>query len=1317
MATIPKPPTTPTTISIADEIFNNVFSPTPTPTTVVVQPKSTGSTPIIKTKTQGSDIPLSDKLNEQILYKQSQLYGTKYTPKQIETASVDLPWYKDVALAGLKAVAGPLALLDTPHRIIVSSVKEGLDLAMKIGTGGKRGFAGEGGFSLKDYYKQIKDPNTTFRNTVFAGVQPTGNKYVDGTIFFALDVLGDPLTYASLGTGTAAEVAVGQLSKKLVAAGVKEGAEVLVKDAAEAIVKQGVKGATKQAAEQLVVQLGESAAKKEIRQGAAAIVAKAAQVADEAAKAEGRVLARGTVAKAARQWGAAGPRRTLGGGTKRALADALDGAVQVAKEDAIRYAGTAQGRVAENFVRVVTPEIMDDVATRGYAALRKIGPELGLPGGLRWGLPYAPKVTIPGTSKLTGAIGQATSRARLGLWNWEPLGYKPGEAVGRFLTGAEGGGPEVINIKVGLNSGALRDKAPGLALENVKRLAENDIYKGINGANNQVLNSSARAILSKPEYKPYLDTVHTLVQGTPIEEIRVSTIGLEKEALAAAEETNARLAQALATKTGRSLDEVKLAQEMLGYAQQLGATIDSHTGKAAGTGFSAITNADRWWPQVGTNKSSAWLAGKNNGAEEILKALELDAPPLPGRNFGNALKKDKVWFGHPLLETDLNIARLNELANKPTADFIARGGKAFKGNFFETNAAASLQKFNKKFAGDWAFLKMIEHYSGMERPSFISGTAADEFKSGIISGKLPIKTQETVLKEMIARGFTGNVTDFLKTYIPNWSPEDIALARAQIVTLGRENAKSSASAAGREITDKALVELDTILELIAKNAGNKDEIVKAWASLGTDLSNNYINLFSRPSSEVVDYLAKIKPDRLKTFVNLIEDAYVSLDNMVTPDGLARADIAQVWKNIRTLKDPVQAGQFARLLQDYNQFVKTWLITTPGFHNRNIISGTMQMLGGGAKIEYALKEGLPLSRQWNEFLEKNAKASEAFIGPPEKFINKFFTDYNVPKNQRYAFKEALLKQGAAGGGQTSEVLGSVAAGKLGFFGNEATNKPIVGTVSRGLGKVAEGSRNVGGKIENHMRFMFTYDGIRQGLTPAESVARTSKFLIDYSNLSAADAVLKQVVPFWMFMSRNLPAQIENMFYNPQLYQLYNQARKAYTDKDGNNILVPDYISRSGAFPIAGRLFAKPDLGFPGAGSPSPLETGLTDPRSITGSIAPQYLTPLEILFGEKAATGEKIQGVGDIASYVGQRYGGPVGLASRYLNPLIAGTDIPGLKQIPGIKKAKEPGTGNYEKLNSLLSLLGIPLTVVTPNQENSARYEIINRLNELLKNQ
>jgi hypothetical protein len=225
------------------------------------------------------------------------------------------------------------------------------------------------------------------------------------------------------------------------------------------------------------------------------------------------------------------------------------------------------------------------------------------------------------------------------------------------------------------------------------------------------------------------------------------------------------------------------------------------------------------------------------------------------------------------------------------------------------------------------------------------------------------------------------------------------------------------------------------------------------------------------------------------------------------------------------------------------------------------------------------------------------------------------------------------------------------------------------------------------------------------------------LIDYSNLSAADAVLKQVVPFWMFMSRNLPAQIENMFYNPQLYQLYNQARKAYTDKDGNNILVPDYISRSGAFPIAGRLFAKPDLGFPGAGSPSPLETGLTDPRSITGSIAPQYLTPLEILFGEKAATGEKIQGVGDIASYVGQRYGGPVGLASRYLNPLIAGTDIPGLKQIPGIKKAKEPGTGNYEKLNSLLSLLGIPLTVVTPNQENSARYEIINRLNELLKNQ
>ena len=1302
MATTPTPPSTtvPGTVDWVGTVYGSGFTPTtvvgqPTPKPTATTPKTT---PLIKTKTQGADIPLSEKLNEQILYKQSQLYGTKYTPTQIETASPDLPWYKDAGIAVLKAIAGPLAVLDTPHRIIVSGVKEGLDVAMKIGTGGKRGFAGEGGFSLKDYYKQIKDTDTTFRNTIFAGVQPTGNKYVDGTIFFALDVLGDPVTYLSLGTGTAAEVAVGQLSKKLIAAGVKEGAEVLVKDAAEAIVKQGVKGATKQAAEQLVVQLGESAAKKEIRQGAAAIVAKAAQVADEAAKAEGRVLARGTVAKAARQWGAAGPRRTLGGGTKRALADALDGAVQVAKEDAIRYAGTAQGRVAENFVKTVTPQIIDEVAVKGYAALKDIGPQIGLPGGFRWGIPFAPKVTVPGTAKLTGAIGQATSRARLGLWNWEPLGYNPGGAFGKIITGAEGMGPEVIDLKVGLNSGRVLKKGTGEALKSVQRLAENNVYKGYKGLANQVINAEARAILSNKEYKPYITTVHSLIETVPAEVLTSNT------------------PEVLAKTLGRDAAEIAFAQNLYKFGEQLGIVIDSHAGKAVGTGFSASTNPDRWFPQVLTNKASAEMAGKGTQAKLLLEAFGLDAAPLPGRNLLNVLKKDSVWFGHVLKDTDLTIARLNELANKPTADYIAKGGRAFKGDFFETNAAAALQKFANKFSGDVAFLKMIEHYSGMNRPSFLTAEQAGLYKGGMISGILPIKTQENILREMISRGFTGDVNEFLKTLIPNWSPEEIALARAQIIKLGRENTTSSASKASREITEKALIELDNVLELIARNAGDKDAVAAAWASLGSNLADNYINLFSRPASEVVDYLATIKPERLKTIVNLIEDAYVALDSSVAPDGLARADIAQIWNNIRTLKEPAQVGRFANFLKEYNQFVKTWLITTPGFHNRNILSNGMQMLAGGAKLEY-LKEGLPLSRQWNEYIRKITASGEAYTDTPENYIKNFFIEYKVPKNQRYAFEEALKLYGAAGGGQTKEVVRDIVSGKLGFFGNEATSKPVIGKISRGAGKVAEKSADIGSLIENHARFMFTYDGIRQGLTPAESVARTSKFLIDYSNLSAADQVIKQVVPFWMFMSRNLPAQFENMFYNPQIYQLYNQARKAYTDKEGNSILTPSYLTKAGAFPIAGRLFAKPDLGFPGAGSPSPLETGLTDPRSILSSIAPQYLTPAEILFGQKAVTGEKIQGPGDIASYVGQRYGGPVGLASRYLNPLVAGEGIPGVSAIPGIKKAKEPGTANQEKLNSLLSLLGIPLTVVTPNQENTARYEIINRLNDMLKNQ
>jgi hypothetical protein len=1290
MATVPKPPTTPTTISIADEIFNNVFSPTPTPTTVVGQPKSTvpktnapkTNAPIIKSDLARAGIPLSEKLNEQILYKQSQLYGTKYSSKEIEKAKPDLPWYKDVALGALDTfIVKPLNTLDFAHRVVISTIKETADLVQAVK--GKQALGGgTSGFGIKDWWNQSFDTNTSGRNTLFKGVKPTGNKWIDGTIFLAIDAALDPVTYLTLGTGTAAKIGM----KQLVGTIGKEAVQAIAENAAKDIATKGAKQAAKEAAIIISKELGESATKKEIQVAARSVIVEAAKLAEEQALLVGNKAAAAAAKKAGTQaisrYSAVGPRRTLGSKTKVALADSL----QTMKEEAIieakQFAGTARGRLAQKFVDTITPEVIGNVATKGYAGMRGPVAELvGVKGGLKWGLPFLEKVSIRGSERLTNPIGNAAASLRKGVWNWGKYVNQPGAKILGALT-KTGGSEAIWDMRTGLKSGTLQGEK---AVQAVKLLSEDVVNKGFEKLSAASSNTAIRKIVSNSEYKPYLNTVHEVL-SLPIEQYTGDAV-----------EVAARL--------GRPLSEIKMAQEVAGFGEGLHTIVSNYAIQNAAAGFPGIVKPTKWFPQAIVNKASRWLASGSKEAREILTSLRLDAAPVPGQNIASALNEGSSWFGHALTETQANsVKELNRLANNPHPSWLKDGKKAFDGQFFETNVAAALQKYSSKFAKDYAFMRMVEQYS--------EGAAA------VVRPKFQTEAQ------IVSRAGEIDTKDYATQLVKNvseWTEKDVRQVRGKIVDLAEDNKTAPIVKEYRDAVDNALQEVDNLLAGFDSAIATDADLANVYLEMAAGLTNNYYGLFSRPVSEVKDFIKTMDPTKLKTIVNLIEDSYVKLDSAIIPDGYVRSDIAEIYKNIMTLKSPKARGEFLSFLQDYNQFIKTWLITTPGFHSRNTLSGSMQMLSGGGKYRYLKKEGLPLSREWNAFLKKQAENIDTFTYTPDELIDVFLIEAKVPKNQAYAFKNAMEIAGASGYGMAGEVAAGTTKGVTGISGREMqASKTALGKarniVSRGFGKTAETSQAVGQSIENHMRFMFTYDGIRQGLSPAEAAARTSKFLIDYADTSTVDQALKQIVPFWMFMSNNLPAQIENMFYNPQVYQRYNQIRKAYTDEDGNNMLIPEWLSNAGAFPIAGRLLANPNFGFPGAGSPSPLETGFTDRRGILGSVAPQYLTILELLLGEKAATGEKLEGFGELAGYAGQRFGGPVGTASRYLNPLIAGTDIPGLKSIPGIKKAEEPGSANYEKLNSAFSLFGIPLKVNTANQENSARIEIIKKLNEMLKN-
>jgi len=1287
MATPPKPPTTPTTIDWVGTVYGSGF----TPTTVVGQPKTTTpkttapkSTPVIKSDLARAGIPLSEKLDEQILYKQAQLYGTKYTPKQIETAKPDLPWYKDVGLGALEwGILKPLQVIDVGKRVVQSSIKNQYDVL----SGNQNIF--EAG---KDFFNEVKDPNLSGKKLF--GIN-TGHKWLDSTIGFVLDVGLDPTTYLTLGTGTAAKIGLQTVIKT---AG-KEAAERIAREAAEDLVTKGVKEVTEAASKKLAIELGEGATKKQVRQGAAAIVAEAAQV----AKQSGVTGADRMLAQATRRWTAVAPRKQLGFGARTATATSIKELRDQAALEASELVGTAAGRRAEAFVRTMTDDVIEKIAVRGVGGLSDdVLKELGVAGGLRWGIGGAKVALGKPSNALTRNVGNVLSKTRLGSMN---VGLPGGSTVAKFITGANI--PEVVfDAKTGLRSGAFATAKESVdALEIV---AKNNAYKGFK----KVAAPTVKALLANTlakENAPYKNTVYELLApGVDL------TKTLDEIAIA----VDRPVVQA----------EVDFANKINTLKQELIATAKSR-------GMTVVDDGTNFFPETLTQNALKFLSGKDDTAKAVLSALGFNKPPLPGQNIGRQLSGDALFFGQKTINPDGSIKSLKEL-NKIARDF----GK-FKGDFFDTDVERALEKYANKFIDDYALMAMV--WDETTRGLIDTGTNwGVGYKPALVGGKMADYAISTPLRPSLKSRLLTASGDEVKTALQPWVLKDLDMTLGAIEAKARKIEGSALSDTARESANDALDEIRNILFNLRQAITAKDDAANAWANLLYKTQVEYATLFSNSPEKIAKFIDKLKPEQLKTMVKLAEDTFVALDSHVMPDTVVKVELANVFNNISKLKNINERNAFIKGLNTYNQSVKTWYTTSVGFHTRNIVSNYFQMFAGGASPRN-IARGIKISNKWNQYLEETAPTITKFERLDD-MIADFFKVKNIDKADQSAARDALKYSGGAGFGDLEEFYNG-SFGKIGITGREATGTiPFTGgkqsdalrKASEVAGTPASKSRSFGNKIEDQSRFIFTFDGVKGGLTAQESVARTAKFLIDYSDLSELDQVAKQFIPFWMWMSRNLPNQFVNMYTNPGLYQKYNAARRNFENADGSSVLspnyivgalTPDYISDAGGtilgqIPGYGAIYAKPDFGFPGAGSPSPLQQGVTDLNSLLASLTPAVRGPLEQIAGREFFSGSRLEGAPARAESAIETAVPQLSTLSRLLNPLFAGTDIPGIRNIPGIYSSTtasgnvKDSSDNLKKLQAAFSFLGFPGGIIGGNEQNSARYDIINRLKEMEKN-
>ena len=268
-----------------------------------------------------------------------------------------------------------------------------------------------------------------------------------------------------------------------------------------------------------------------------------------------------------------------------------------------------------------------------------------------------------------------------------------------------------------------------------------------------------------------------------------------------------------------------------------------------------------------------------------------------------------------------------------------------------------------------------------------------------------------------------------------------------------------------------------------------------------------------------------------------------------PTIIVSQDFKDIWGNAQYFSNPKFVSELSQYIGGFTKFHKAYATLTPGFHVRNAIGNAFQYVLAGGKMEN-IKIATDVHFKWIEAYKKGI--------PWETFLKT-----EVPLEHHAAAnigRDAML---GSGGGIYGDIFHQVVKGSK-LYDNKLTRF----------------SQKWGQQSDNFSRFLLGFDSAKQGMNREFATARVRKFYFDYEDLSKMDKVAKQFVPFWLWTSRNLPLQIENMYLNPKPYLIYNSTVRNLRDKEAEQRgPLPQWLTEVGAFRIPGvGAYAAPDLNF-------------------------------------------------------------------------------------------------------------------------------------------
>ena len=413
----------------------------------------------------------------------------------------------------------------------------------------------------------------------------------------------------------------------------------------------------------------------------------------------------------------------------------------------------------------------------------------------------------------------------------------------------------------------------------------------------------------------------------------------------------------------------------------------------------------------------------------------------------------------------------------------------------------------------------------------------------------------------------------------------------------------------------------------------------------------------------------------------LADGFESLAKFGMPNFQARREIKEMFDNVGRLREPEFVRGLNKFIGRYTGFFKAYATASPGFVVRNTMGNTFMLVASGADPRNLYK-GLGAYNSWRQSL--TGVGERAWIE-------------SLPEQERKIIEIAVRAMDAAGKGRGSEAM-KLWSPKRKWL---TENKWV---------RTWQSANEV---TENSARFMLAFDQASKGATFDQATATVKRFLFDYEDVGTADVTMRSIVPFWFWMSRNLPLQITNRYLNPRSYNVYRSAMANLGQDIEEDDNVPSWLTESGAVKVGEGLFFAPDLGFNRVNQQLnefkdpkrllsyvnpilrvPFETGFSDkrfyndvpftdkPQQTVGGPAAPVLQALASFLGQSRPMGDGEQGVTDKFNYGVMNMLPPFAQAER----LMPATDL---------YKGRQAG--------SLMSYFGVPLRQVTPQMEDQER--------------